>query len=106
MNKDIRKQFFTDTDETGRHKVVSIRTGKEYFIEVIGDGRMADWGSYNPSTGNIENKKGSGKHAGSVTPEESLIVKENGFSKIHETKIGESPYSIITEIDKQYPDKK
>jgi hypothetical protein len=102
---EFTKKFLTDRDESGRFIVASFRTGRKYFVEPIGDGRMADWGSYNPSTGNIENKKGAGKFSGSVTEKESLITKENGFEKIHYTGVGGSPESLITEIDSKYPDK-
>jgi|TARA_R110000851_G_scaffold270161_2_gene422834 hypothetical protein len=34
--KEFRQKFFDKTDETGRHKAVSFRTGKEYLIEPIG----------------------------------------------------------------------
>ena len=101
MNETI-KNFLVDSDETGRHIVTSFRTGKKYYVEPIGNGRTADWGSYNPSTGNIENKKGTGKYTGSVREEESVVTEENGFSKIHMVESG-SPYSIIDELDKQYP---
>jgi hypothetical protein len=101
MNKFV-ENFLVNSEETGRHIVYSKRTGKRYFIEPIGDGRMADWGSYNPSTGNIENKKGAGKHTGSVTEKESIIREENGFVNIHFVENG-SPYSIIDEIDSKYP---
>jgi hypothetical protein len=83
IKEEVLKNFLINRDETGREIVVSYRTGKKYFIETIGNDRMADWGSYNPSTGNIENKKGAGKHSGSITEEESLITKENGFNEIH-----------------------
>jgi len=99
---DVIKNFLVNSDETGRHIVFSKRTGKRYFVETIGDGRMADWGSYNPSTGNMENKKGMGKHSGSVTEKESLITKENGFKNIHTVDSG-SPYWLIDEMDSKYP---
>lgn len=102
VKKEIQIQFLTDSSETGRHVVISKRTGRKYFIEPIGDRRMADWGSYNPSTGNIENKKGAGKFTGSVTEKESLIKEENGF-KVHTVERG-SPYDKIAELDSQYPD--
>ena len=108
MNKNVKsevmKNFLVNSEETGRHIVYSIRTGRRYFVEPIGDGRMADWGSYNPSTGNVENKKGAGKYSGSVTEKESLITKENGFEKIYFVERG-SPYGIIEDIDSKYPDK-
>jgi hypothetical protein len=104
INEEVLNNFLKDRDDTGREIVISFRTGRKYYIETIGNGRMADWGSYNPSTGNIENKKGAGKFSGSITEEESLITKENGFEDIHYVK-GGSPYSLIEEIDKNYPDK-
>lgn len=99
---DVIKNFLVDSDETGRHIVTSYRTGKKYYVEPIGNGRMADWGSYNPSTGNIENKKGAGKYTGSVTKEESIITEENGFKNIRMIDNG-SPYSVIEEMDSEYP---
>lgn len=41
-------------------------------LELIG-------GSYNPSTGNIENKKGAGKFTGGIREEDSVLTPENGF---------------------------
>ncbi len=102
MNTEIRKRFFENTSETGRFVVTSSITGKSYFIEVIGDGRMADWGSYNPSTGNIENKKGMGKHTGSITAKESLITEANGFHSIWDMPVGGSPFAEIDRRDKEY----
>lgn len=99
---DVIKNFLVNSDETGKHIVYSMRTGKKYYVEPIGNPRMADWGSYNPSTGNIENKKGSGKFSGCVPEDESVITVENGFKNIHFIENG-SPYSIIDEIDSKYP---
>jgi len=103
--EEFKKKFYEDRDETGRFTVISFRTGRRYFVEPIGDGRMADWGSYNPSTGNVENKKGAGKFSGSIDEKDSLITKENGFDKIYYTGIGASPFSLIDKLDKKYPDK-
>lgn len=103
---EFRKKFLEERDESGRFIVTSFRTGKQYFVEPIGDGRMADWGSYNPSTGNIENKKGAGKFTGSITEKESMITKENGFEDIRYSGVGASPFSLIEEMDAKYPDKK
>ena len=105
MNKEIRERFLTNVDDTGRFIVKSYITGKEYFVEPIGDGRMADWGSYNPSTGKIENKKGAGKYAGSIQPNESLITEENGFKNIWQTPVGASPFPEIERRDKEYEQK-
>lgn len=98
----MRERFFDNRDETGRYKIVSFKTGVEYFIEPIGSGRPADWGSYNPSTGNIENKKGHGKYTGSVKIEESIITEENGFENVVLLGIGESPEGEITRRDEEH----
>ena len=102
MKNDVIRYFLVNSEETGRHIVTSLRTGRRYYIEPIGDGRRADWGSYNPGTGNIENKKGAGKHTGSVKAEDSVIKPENGFVNIQVIECG-SPYSIIDEMDAKYP---
>lgn len=102
MKNDIIRYFLVNSEETGRHIVTSFRTGRKYYIEPIGNGRMADWGSYNPGTGNIENKKGAGKYTGSVKTEDSIIKPENGFVNIQMIESG-SPYSIIDEMDAKYP---
>lgn len=96
------KKFLENTDQTGRFIVTSLRTKKKYYVEPIGDSRASDWGSYNPSTGNIENKKGSGKYSGSIKESESLITEENGFINIKYLGKGVSPLSIIEELDSKY----
>ena len=96
---DAIKNFLVNRDETGRQIVIDFKTGRKFYIETIDNsGRPADWGSYNPSTGEIENKKGAGKYTGSVTEKESLITKENGFKNIVTTNVGGSPYSMIDKI--------
>ncbi len=97
------ENFLTNRDETGRFIVKSTRTGKTYFVEPIGEDRSADWGSYNPSTGNIENKKGFDKYRGSIDEKDSMITEENGFDNIQYSRKAESPFSIIEEIDSKYP---
>jgi len=77
-------EFLQNRDETGRLIVRMLDgTNKNYYVEFIEPkgGIRTDWGSYNPSTGNIENKKGAGKYDGGISGEESLITVENGFSK-------------------------
>lgn len=105
MKNEVIKNFLVNSDETGKHIVYSIRTGKKYYVEPIGDGRGGDWGSYNPGTGNIEHKKGDGKYTGSVTEKESVITEENGFKNIQYIE-GGSPYHVIEQMDAKYPDKK
>ena len=100
--KEIVKNFLVNSDETGKHIVCSFRTGKKYYVEVIGNGRGGDWGSYNPATGNIEHKKGDGKFTGSVKPEDSVITEENGFKNIVFIS-GGSPYGCIEQMDAKYP---
>jgi hypothetical protein len=60
-------EFLQNRDETGRLIVRMLDgTNKNYYVEFIEPkgGIRTDWGSYNPSTGNIENKKGAGKYNG------------------------------------------
>jgi len=102
---EFRKQFFEKRDHTGRYMIVSYRTGVKYYIEPIGSDRPADWGSYNPGTGNMENKKGFDKHPGGVSEKESLIVEGKIFKKIYYSGIGTSPEGLITQRDAQYPSK-
>lgn len=103
--QEFRKRFLESRDDTGRFIVTSYRTGKSYCVEPIGPDRAADWGSYNPSTGKIENKKGFDKHRGAIDESDSLITKENGFKaeNIHYSGIGGSPFSVIDELDAKYP---
>lgn len=105
MKKLFNEQFLENRDESGRFVVYSIRTGKRYCVEPIGDGRGGDWGSENPATKVIEHKKGDGKFTGSIKPSESMITEENGFKPehIHQTKIGESVMGYIDELDLKYP---
>lgn len=86
------KNFLVNSDETGRHIIYSMRTGKRYFVEPIGNGRGGDWGWSN---------KTSGKYTGSIIEKESIITTNNGFNNI-ETVVG-NPYQAIIERDKQYP---
>ncbi|WP_157603442.1 hypothetical protein [Spirosoma telluris] len=102
MKPDLITRFFQDTDETGRFAVTSSVTGVGYFVEPIGNGRGGDWGSYNPSTGNIEHKKGDGKNTGSVMLTESIITPENGFRNISHLGVGESPFGEISRRDTAY----
>jgi len=92
----------TQRDETGRFIVKSLKTGKSYYVEPIGSKRSSSWGSYNPSTGDIEHKKGYDKYSGAISEDESLITKENGFEDITYSGIGVSPFSVIEKLDLEY----
>lgn len=104
MTPEFREKFLEGRDHTGRFIVTSERTGRSYFVEAIGDPH-SDWGSIDPATGKLMNKKGAGKYKGSVEEDESLIKEENGFVKIHELKPGISPHAYIEMLDAEYPDK-
>ena len=104
MTPEFRKKFLEKSEHTGRHLVVSYRTGKTYAVEAIGDPHIK-WGSIDPASGDLMNKKGAGKYRGSIEEEDSLITEENGFKNIKTFKPGQSPYAYIEELDAQYPDK-
>jgi hypothetical protein len=98
-----RKEFLMDRDDTGRLIVKMLDgTNKEYYVEFIEPkgGIRTDWGSYNPSTGNIENKKGAGKHNGAIKEHESLITVENGFNEEDANTIHEGASFESTIIEK------
>jgi len=97
----IIKDFLVNSEETGKHIVTSIRTGKKYYVEPIGNGRR-DWGDVDPATGKITGSYGS-KYTGSVTEFDSVIKEENGFKTVITIKNG-SPYGVIQELDNKYPD--
>lgn len=109
MNKEILKNFLTNTDNTGRFTVTSKLTGVTYFVEPILNKNNAEWhhdgwGSYNPSTGNIEHKKGFDKHKGAIKEEQSLLISDNGFKHIVKLAVGTSPISEIQQRDQKYYD--
>jgi len=100
----LPKEFLTNTDETGRFIVKSMRTGKTYAFEPIGDPHTV-WGSIDPATKTLDNKKGFKKYRGSIEEKDSLITEENGFKNIRTLPPGTSPLSAVEFIDSQYPDK-
>lgn len=104
MRPDIATRFFTNTDETGRFIVHSKRTGKTYAVEPMGH-HKTNWGSVDPATGDLMNKKGHDKYRGSIDPEDSLITEENGFVNIQVLDRGTSPLWAIDAIDAKYPNK-
>ncbi|TFH04404.1 MAG: hypothetical protein E4H14_14835 [Candidatus Thorarchaeota archaeon] len=82
----------------------STRTGRSYFIEPMGNPHIK-WGSIDPATKKLMNKKGTGKYTGSIEPDESLITEENGFSNIRLLEPGTSPLAAVSFVDSQYPEK-
>jgi len=105
MNADFNKRFLTNTDETGRFIVSSIRTGAKYYVEVIMGAHTPEWGSIDPASGDLMHKKGDGKYTGGIKEKDSLITPENGFKKIHVLGVGESPLGMIDRLDAEKPDK-
>jgi hypothetical protein len=104
MRPDIASKFFTNTDDTGRFVVTSQRTGKTYAVEPMGNPKT-NWGSIDPATGNLMNKKGHDKYRGSIDEKDSLITAENGFKNIMMIGVGTSPHHAIEVLDAKYPDK-
>ena len=104
MREDVRQRFLVNTDETGRFIVYSDRTGKTYAVEPMGIVKT-EWGSIDPATGNLMNKKGHDKYQGSIDPKDSLITEENGFKNIQILDIGTSPFHAIDVLDSKYPGK-
>lgn len=98
---EIKQKFLINSEDTGRFLVKSLKSGKTYFVEAIGDPHL-EWGSLDPATKDLNNKKGWKKYKGSIEKEESLITKENGFKNIHELKPGENPLGFIEILDNKY----
>ena len=104
MDSDFKNRFLTNTDETGRFIVKSLKTGKTYFVEAIDANNRSIWGDFDPATKKFQGNYGS-KYKGCIKADESMITKENGFSKIHTLGVGESPISYIEQLDDEYYDK-
>lgn len=107
MKPEIRTQFLTNTDDTGRFIVSSKRTGKTYACEPIDNRSKTDWtewGSIDPATGKMMNKPGFRKYHGAIDEQDSLILPENGFKNIRMLEPGMSPLAMIYSIDDAYPD--
>ena len=98
MDKSFTNKFLLNRDETGRFIVKSKKTGKTYFVEPIDGDERTSWGDYNPITKDFETSN-YGKYKGSVKPEESMITEENGFDKIYELGVGESPLEYIERLE-------
>ena len=98
-NEEINKKFLLNTDETGRMIVKSLKSGKSYYIEAIGNGYNETFGDIDPATKKMTGNYGD-KYTGSVTEKESLITKENGFDNIVTLRPGESPFDEIERREK------
>lgn len=105
MNEDITKRFLFNNDETGRFIVKSQLTGKTYFVEALDTDERSLWGDYNPVTKRFETSNYGNKYKGSITPDESMITEENGFTNIRTLGVGVSPMGYITKIDNEYYEK-
>jgi len=99
MDKNIEKRFLTNTDETGRFIVYSLKTHIKYFVEPIGNGYAEKWGDIDVATKKMTGSYGE-KYTGSIKREESLITEDNGFVNIGE--VEGSPFSEIEKRDKEY----
>ena len=104
MEKDFKKKFLTNTDETGRFIVKSLKTGKTYFVEAIDANNRSVWGDFDPATKKFQGNYGT-KYRGCIDEKESMITEENGFSKIHMLGVGESPLGYIEKLDNEYYNK-
>lgn len=101
MDDNIKKRFLSNTDETGRFIVKSLKTGKEYFVECIGTEHSSGWGDVDPATKKHTGSYGQ-KYTGCINEKESLITKENGFKNIQLLGEGVSPMSEIYKRDLEY----
>jgi hypothetical protein len=99
----LRKRFLTNTDETGRFIVKSIKTGKTYFVEPI-DNRPDHqiWGDIDPASKTLQGTYGS-KYRGSVKDNESMISNLNGFDNIQ--LISGSPFAEIQRREQLFLEK-
>lgn len=102
IDNKFKKKFLTNTDETGRFIVKSLKTGKTYYVESIDGNEKISWGDYNPATKKFETDNYGSKYKGSIKPEESMITENSGFDKIHTLQPGESPLDYINRIDEEY----
>ena len=103
--KELKKRFLLCSEDTGRFIVKSIKTGKTYFVEAIDDKELSKQGDLDPATNTLQTSLYGKKHKGSIRKEESMITEENGFTKIHNLGVGESPFGYISKIDDEYYEK-
>jgi len=100
MQTDVKQRFFEGRDETGRFVIVSSLTGIQYYVEPIEGKNRTEWGSINPATGELVNKKGFQKYSGAVPAKESIVTPENGFRNVVTLGVGESPMGYVDRIDR------
>lgn len=105
MTDNIIKRFLVNSDETGRFIVKSQLTGKTYFVEALDTDERSLWGDYNPVSKRFETSNYGNKYKGSISPDESMITEENGFTNIRTLGVGVSPMGCITKIDNEYYEK-
>lgn len=105
MTDNIIKRFLVNSDETGRFIVKSHLTGKTYFVEALDTDERSLWGDYNPVSKRFETSNYGNKYKGSISPDESMITEENGFTNIRTLGVGVSPMGYITKIDNEYYEK-
>lgn len=98
MASDLTRRFLTNTDDTGRFIVKSLKTGRTYYVEPINDGQRTSWGDLNPATNKVEGDYGL-KHKGAIEPNESLITEKNGFKNIKTLPPGYSPLEYIERME-------
>ena len=102
LDKKVLKEFFYETDHTGRFMVVSIKTGKRYFVEPIAPkGFTGHFGDIDPATKKLTGSYGE-KYRGAIDEKDSLITTENGFKNIRVLEKGVSPLLAIEAIDAKY----
>jgi hypothetical protein len=104
MRPGFEKQFLVNRDDTGRFIVISYRTGRNYFVEPIETEHTPRWGDVNPATKKVEGTYGD-KYRGGISEKESLLTPENGFTEVHYSGVGSSPFTVIETLDAQLPDK-
>lgn len=92
------KNFLLNSEQTGRQIVTSLKTGRKYYIEVIGSPHHEKFGDINPATKKVEGSYGD-KYRGSIDREDSMITEEGGFKNVVELQPGESPYAYIDKIE-------
>jgi len=90
------------TEDTGRFYITDPKTGRVFCCEPIDNSqRPADWGDLNPATKKIEGHYGE-KHIGSITEEDSIITKENGYKNwVYFTGSPEEGIRKLLELEKR-----